>query len=233
MAEIANQSQRYKDAMNYMNNIVTNYVSPTSELTSEEQNILSGSYKNVIGSLRTAWQNVSSLDRDNEFLKGYNPVRATKINQDYRTGLETEISMVCNVILKLLDETLIPSASSSESKVFYFKMEGDYKRYLVEFKVDDDKDRTLAAERAKLAYETAEKIALADLRPLHPMRLAVALNFSVFFHDILNETEAARTKAKAAFRDADQDMKSLRRELNEESKLIMQLLRENLNRWDV
>ncbi|KAL3518205.1 hypothetical protein ACH5RR_020794 [Cinchona calisaya] len=225
-AKIANDNQRYKDAINYMNDLVTKYVSLTSELTKKERNMLSGAYENFIGPLRSAWQTVSTLDRDGEFLKGHNPMRARQIAQDYRTRLEAEISKVCNVILKLLDEILIPSASSSESKVLYLKMEGDYKRYLVDFKVGV-KDRTLAAVRAKLAYETAEKIALADLRPLHPMRLGVALNFSAFFRDVLNESEAARTKAKVALSDAVEDMMDSLRD--EESKHIMQLLRENLN----
>ncbi|KAL4016631.1 hypothetical protein IC575_024283 [Cucumis melo] len=47
-------------------------------------------------------------------------------------------------ILQLLDSNLIPSASASESKVFYLKMKGDYHRYLAEFKVGDE--RKAAAE---------------------------------------------------------------------------------------
>ncbi|XP_050946896.1 14-3-3 protein 8-like [Cucumis melo] len=42
------------------------------------------------------------------------------------------------VVTTLLDSNLIPSASASESKVFYLKMKGDYHRYLAEFKVGDE-----------------------------------------------------------------------------------------------
>ena len=40
---------------------------------------------------------------------------------------------VCQDVLDLLDAKLISTAESSESKVFYLKMKGDYYRYLAEF----------------------------------------------------------------------------------------------------
>jgi 14-3-3 protein epsilon len=53
-----------------------------------------------------------------------------------------------------LDSNLIPSASSSESKVFYYKMKGDYHRYLAEFKIADE--RKSAAEDTMLSYKAAQ-----------------------------------------------------------------------------
>ena len=47
--------------------------------------------------------------------------------------MEKELSEICSSILQLLDDHLIPTASSGESKVFYLKMKGDYHRYLAEF----------------------------------------------------------------------------------------------------
>jgi hypothetical protein len=49
--------------------------------------------------------------------------------------VEKELGEICASILQLLDEHLIPTASTGESKVFYLKMKGDYHRYLAEFKV--------------------------------------------------------------------------------------------------
>ncbi|KAM6566871.1 hypothetical protein CsatA_025999 [Cannabis sativa] len=76
-----------------------------------------------------------------------------------------------------MDFNLIPSASSTESKVFYLKMKGDYHRYLAEFK----------------------DIAIADLASTHPIRLGLALNFSVFYYEILNKFHKACTLANTGF----------------------------------
>lgn len=68
--------------------------------------------------------------------------------------MEKELSEICSSILQLLDDHLIPTASSGESKVFYLKMKGDYHRYLAEFKTGTD--RKDAAEHTLLAYKAAQ-----------------------------------------------------------------------------
>ena len=139
--------------------------------------------------------------------------------------VEKELSDICSSILQLLDDHLISTASSGESKVFYLKMKGDYHRYLAEFKTGSD--RKDAAEHTLLAYKAAQvrhggsrrrfddmlcnahqveeksrcysclqDIALVDLAPTHPIRLGLALNFSVFYYEILNSPERACHLAK-------------------------------------
>jgi hypothetical protein len=68
--------------------------------------------------------------------------------------VEEELTKICESILCLLDEHLIPTASTGESKVFYLKMKGDYHRYLAEFKTGTD--RKEAAEHTLLAYKAAQ-----------------------------------------------------------------------------
>jgi len=68
--------------------------------------------------------------------------------------VEKELGEICASILSLLDEHLIPTASTGESKVFYLKMKGDYHRYLAEFKAGAD--RKEAAEHTLLAYKAAQ-----------------------------------------------------------------------------
>lgn len=74
--------------------------------------------------------------------------------------MEKELSEICASILQLLDEHLIPTASTGESKVFYLKMKGDYHRYLAEFKTSAD--RKEAAEHTLLAYKAAQ-VSLSSL----------------------------------------------------------------------
>ncbi|KAL1540793.1 14-3-3-like protein GF14 kappa [Salvia divinorum] len=224
MAKLAEQAERYEEMVQFMDNLVS--TAAGTELSVEERNLLSVAYKNVIGSVRAAWRIVSSIEQKEEARKNDDHVPLVK---DYRSKVEAELSQVCAGILKLLSHSLIPSAASSESKIFYLKMKGDYHRYLAEFKVDDE--RKEAADNTMLAYTAAQEIALADLAPTHPIRLGLALNFSVFYYEILNSSEKACSMAKQAFEEAIAELDTLGEESYKDSTLIMQLLRDNLTLW--
>ena len=150
MAKLAEQAERYEEMVEFMEKLVTG-ATPAGELTVEERNLLSVAYKNVIGSLRAAWRIVSSIEQKEESRKNEDHVVLVK---DYRSKVESELSDVCGGILKLLETNLVPSASTSESKVFYLKMKGDYHRYMAEFKVGDE--RKEAAEDTMNSYKAAQ-----------------------------------------------------------------------------
>lgn len=97
--------------------------------------------------------------------------------KNYRGQVEKELRDICSDILNVLEKHLIPCAGTGESKVFYYKMKGDYHRYLAEFATGTD--RKDAAENSLVAYKAASDIAMTDLPPTHPIRLGLALNFSV------------------------------------------------------
>jgi len=72
---------------------------------------------------------------------------------------------------------------------------------------------------------------MTELAPTHPIRLGLALNFSVFYYEILNSPDRACRLAKAAFDDAIAELDTLSEESYKDSTLIMQLLRDNLTLW--
>jgi 14-3-3 protein epsilon len=110
----------------------------------------------------------------------------------------------------------------------YHRM-GDYHRYLAEFLTGDA--RKESASEAHEAYKTATEIAQTELAPTHPIRLGLALNFSVFYYEILNSPDRACHLAKQAFDDAIAELDTLSEESYKDSTLIMQLLRDNLTLW--
>lgn len=198
----------------------------TSELTVEERNLLSVAYKNVIGSRRASWRVISSIEQKEEHIGND---KNAAIVHEYRVSIEAELKQICKDILLLLDNHLIPSAHSGESNVFYYKMKGDYHRYMAEFTVDPD--RRGAAQLSLDAYKKATETAVTDLVPTHPIRLGLALNFSVFYYEILSSPEEACTLAKQAFDDAIAELDALNEDSYKDSTLIMQLLRDNLTLW--
>ena len=50
------------------------------------------------------------------------------------------------------------------------------------------------------AYQEAFDISKKEMQPTHPIRLGLALNFSVFYYEILNNPELACTLAKTVRR---------------------------------
>ena len=98
----------------------------------------------------------------------------------------------------LLDEHLIPSVTGveqeSESNVFYLKMKGDYYRYLAEVATDEQLEDY--KKKASQSYKDAQEASEKDMPTTHPIRLGLALNFSVFYYEILNDPEKACTLAK-------------------------------------
>merc|ERR1712154_79479 len=141
----------------------------------------------------------------------------------------SELVEICDDILSIIEESLIPNSSNEEAKVFYYKMKGDYHRYLAEFQQGES--RKASASAALDAYQAASAVASSDLPPTHPIRLGLALNFSVFYYEILNSPDRACHIAKQAFDDAIAELDTLNEESYKDSTLIMQLLRDNLTLW--
>merc|ERR1712225_7793 len=182
--------------------------------------------KNAVGSRRAAWRIITSVEQK-EKTKG-NEANAG-FAKEYCGKVEGELDKICKTILGLLDNNLIPKAGNGESKVFYQKMKADYYRYIAEY-TDGDKKQE-AANNAKLAYEEAQKVAEKDLAVTHPIRLGLALNFSVFQYEVLNSPDEACKMARTAFEDAIAELDNVAEDSYKDSTLIMQLLRDNLTLW--
>ena len=241
-AKIAEQAERYEDMAEYMKTLVVE--KGKHVLTDEERNLLSVAYKNIVGSRRTASRVIdNSMDaannKDNQM--------EVEICKDYKGTIVKELNTICDAVVKLLDDYLIKAVQDDEvpeaescaktdlvsSKIFYQKMKGDYFRYKVEVECDDDIRGNLASS-SESAYKEATRIAEKHLAPTHPIRLGLALNFSVFYYEIKNEQREAIVLANKAFEDAIAELDKddgCHETSYKDSTLILQLLRDNLNLW--
>ncbi|KAK3851172.1 hypothetical protein Pcinc_042161, partial [Petrolisthes cinctipes] len=193
-AKLAEQAERYDDMAAAMKQVTETGV----ELSNEERNLLSVAYKNVVGARRSSWRVISSIEQKTEGSE-----RKQQMAKEYREKVETELREICQDVLGLLDKFLIPKASNPESKVFYLKMKGDYYRYLAEVATGDVRAevatgdvRAGVVDDSQKSYQEAFDIAKAEMQPTHPIRLGLALNFSVFFYEILNSPDKACQLAK-------------------------------------
>lgn len=104
-------------------------------------------------------------------------------------------------------------------------------------------------DQSQEAYQDAFEVAKKEMQPTHPIRLGLALNFSVFYYEIQNAPDKACSMAKEvswtsmhsegvsyceryfstqAFDDAIAELDTLKEDSYKDSTLIMQLLRDNL-----
>ncbi|XP_070694947.1 14-3-3 protein beta/alpha-1-like [Pempheris klunzingeri] len=219
-AKLAEQAERYDDMAAAMKSVTEQ----GTELSNEERNLLSVAYKNVVGARRSSWRVISSIEQKTE-----GNDKKQQMAREYREKIESELQDICHDVLGLLDNFLITNASAAESKVFYLKMKGDYYRYLSEVASGDVKKDTV--DNSQHAYQQAFEISKGEMQPTHPIRLGLALNFSVFFYEILNNPDKACALAKAAFDEAIAELDTLNEDSYKDSTLIMQLLRDNLTLW--
>ena len=186
---------------------------------------MSVAYKNTIGSRRTAWRALSSIEKKEE-QKGSKNIGLLR---GYKTKIEGELDKYCNEILNLIDSQLIPKSSNTEAQVFYYKMKGDYYRYISEYTSGDKRDK--AGDNAHEAYKSATEKAEKDLKTTHPIRLGLALNYSVFHYEVKNDPSKACQLAKQAFDDAIADIDQIEEDQYKDATTIMQLIRDNLTLW--
>ena len=226
-AKMAEQAERYEDMVEFMDSVVR-----TSEtLTADERNLLSVAYKNVVGARRSSYRvvvnHISQLQK--------NGGEKEEVAKDFQGKIKGELEKRCRDVLDLLDRFLIKAVPEEEEAeqpleqaVFYLKMKGDYFRYLVEVAEDADKDKVIG--ESKEAYTKATEIA-KKLPSTNPIRLGLALNFSVFYYEIEEDSNEACELAKSAFDSAIAELDNLKEESYKDSTLIMQLLRDNLTLW--
>lgn len=186
LARIAEQTGRFDDMSEMMKGIV----SIGGSLNKEERGMLSSAYRHLVGERRHSWRMVSS---------GYNSLTSNdtdKITESeqhdmldiMRCRIEDEIIEYCDEMQDLLSRVFL-NETCAEGQVSLLKMKGDYFRYAAEILTDQDLDEEL--HLAHQCYTKAYQLAVKSLSPVSATRLGLALNFSVFFYELVKSTDAA------------------------------------------
>eukprot|EP00347_Sterkiella_histriomuscorum_P011973 403370387 len=157
---------------------------------------------------------------------------ALRLLKMQREKIEDEIHVISQKAISIATQVL-PLASSFEGRTFYLKFIADYKRYLADADVSSrQQSHAILIEEAKDSYEDAIREA-ENLFSTHPLRLATALNYSVFINDNLRQMPKAIELAKNAFDLALFDLESVEEERINETLRVMQLLKDNFTLWGV
>ena len=196
-----------------------------SEKISEDEQILySVACKNIVSVLRSSWR---ALIREEE---------PTEAVLSYIKIIEERLIAACKDIISFLEKELIPlrKDDNDHAQIFCLKMAADYYRYIAElFAIDNNKDLSSDENviKAQKYYQDATELAKKNLDATHPTTLGIALNYSVFFYEILKKEEDAVETGKKAFDAAIGALDTLDGDHYKDSTLILQLIRDNLTLW--
>jgi len=223
LARVAEGAERFDEMADFMGQRVQSGV----PLNAEEREMFSAAFKRALQGRRQAVR-VSVGVAAQEEADGHNQL--AELAEGYKSKVEAELQDICMKALNLLVQFLVPSCGDAgDDKTFYLKMQGDYCRYAAEFAQSEA--RHDHAEKASAAY-TAGLEAGAALPAFHPVQLGLALNYSVFLHEVRRETDTAVATAQKAYQKAEAELASCTdTNMRNDAILTMQLLRDNLTLW--
>lgn len=220
LARVAERAERYDEMADFMKQ----RVQVGSALNPEERDMFSAAFKNSLTERRHAVRVAAGVEQM-ELSEGREAYAS--LAGGYRSKMEAELQEICSNALTLLS-TLVSAAEPGEAKTFFLKMQGDYYRYLAEWTTGPAKSEV--AGQAMEVYKSGMGEAMS-LPTAHPVRLGLALNFSVFLHEVLKDTEHAVATATDALNAASAGIEDIPEESRNDSIITMQLLNDNLMLW--
>ena len=217
LARVAEQAERFEDMVDFLGKVLE---AKGGDVTADERNLLSVAFKNLISGKRAACRTIAAIEQNPKYSKFNTALLG------YKTQIEEQLMQDCEKIIQIINNRVLNTDCTDEAKAFFVKMVGDYYRYIAE----NAKDAKLeeVKQKAKTAYEEANAI---DLAPCNPIKLGLALNFSVFNYEVLKDHAKACELADNALQQALDKIDELEEDDFRDAKSIIELLKENLTLW--
>ena len=157
------------------------------DLSLDERNLFSVACKNLLASNRTVWRTVLALEPNPKYSKYKQSMK------EYKEKIEAQIVSDCQKVIDLILTHVLAKTPSDESKSVFSKMVADYHRYTCEIAVGDRLET--AKNEAKKYYEEANAV---EMNPCSAAKLGLALNYSVFYYEVLKDRQQACKYADTA-----------------------------------
>jgi len=219
MARVAEQCERYDDMVEFLRPILKE---KGGNFSVEERNLLSVGFKNLIGGKRTAIRTITAIEQNPKYTRF-----GTALGH-YKKRIEGELQKNCQDIIDMIKGDAMKTSDDIEGKAFFLKMVGDYYRYMAESAQEAVLEK--ARQGALQSYKEAE-VAGRELPACNPIKLGLALNFSVFYYEVMQDSKQACLLAENALQDAMNKIDEVDEETFRDAKSIIELLKENLTLW--
>jgi 14-3-3 protein epsilon len=177
LARVAEQAERFEDMVDQLEHVLAE---KGADVTSDERNLLSVAFKNLISSKRAACRTIAAIEQNPKYSKFGDALAG------YQAGIEQKLQDDCQRIIDMINTKVLAKSCDGEPKAFFVKMVGDYYRYIAENAKGDNLEKV--KQSALAAYNEANAITLP---PCNPIKLGLALNFSVFHYEAMKNHKAA------------------------------------------
>ena len=231
LAHLAEKARRFDDMVAFCSELVFRSREEKDKLTTEERNLFSVSLRGAVGERRRSLRllNAAVRSRRRRHLPQLDSEEGSRLASEYQDKVVMkELIELCNRAITMIKEYLLDQAHVAESEAFYFKMLGDYERYLAEFL--QGRTQYEAEQDALYHYELAEKAA-SSLPDDNPIKLGLALNLSIFCDEILKDRPRALEIARSTLERAS-GLEEHSEHVEEDAKLALQLLKDNIEFWE-
>ena len=199
----------------------------TTALSIDERNLVVQAYKGKAKELRGSFNALAACEkREKELAAASTKAAAAKA---YKEKIATQLRECCDDIITLISDVLLKRDIDNVGEIYFQKTKADYYRYRAE--ASDDATASSDVGHAKDLYEVAHKNAQFVLGSADPTRLGLALNYSVFMHDVLGEQQDAVALCARGVRRGLDHVDKLEKADYKESTGILELLRDNLTIW--
>ena len=177
LARVAEQAERFEDMVDFLGKVLKE---KGADVNSDERNLLSVAFKNLISSKRAACRTIQAIEQNPKYAKFSEALGV------YKGTIESKLSDNCQMIIDMINENVLSKTCDGEAKCFFVKMVGDYYRYMAEnakgSQLDGVKDKALQAYKDAMAI---------TLPACNPIKLGLALNFSVFYYEAMKKPKEA------------------------------------------
>ena len=218
-ALLAEKCHRYKD----MVSILEEYAEKKeTELNNEERNLLAQAYKNKLEIYRKVLKQLKLKESDEKNKETDNLLNYLEYKEAYENKMIEKIKEMIDFINQLLQKT-----EDKEGILLYYKLIGDFNRYIAEFAEGDLREKAIneCIDYYPKAYEMAKEI-----YPLNIISLGTKLNYSVFLYEIIHEREKGIEVAYDSFEIACRQ-KTRDNVDNKEVDAFINLFKDNIIEW--
>lgn len=123
LARVAEQAERFDDMVDFLKPVLDQ---KGGDLSSEERNLFSVAFKNLISSKRSALRTISAIEQNPKYSKFGERLA------HYKKKIEDSHYLDCEMIIDTIQTKVLSKNCQDEAKAFFLKMVADYYRYIAE-----------------------------------------------------------------------------------------------------